>query len=544
MFLVGMKHMSEGLQSVAGEGLRKIISVVTENRILGVLVGVFVTCVVQSSSITTVMVVGLVNSGFMTLTQSIGVIFGANVGTTITGWILTLNIGKYGLPLLGAAAFFYLFSKRDGIRYAGMAVMGIGMVFFGLELMSNGFRPLREMEQYRMWFYAYDAGTYINVLKCMLIGCVLTLLVQSSSATLGITMGMAMSGVITFETAAALVLGENVGTTITALLVSIGVGPNAKRAAYAHIIFNLFGALWISILFLPVYMPLIRAVIGHDPNTMIMRAGEPMYPYILAAIALTHTGFNVMNTLLFIPFLKPLAWLVTRMAPDKEGEKEVSRLTYLDVRMLNTPELSIVQSQKEIHRMARSVDDMLEWLEKHLASGKEDNEWVRSILKQEVAMDRIQEEIVDFLGRLVSGQISHNVMDTARRQLRLADEYESLSDYITSVAKGIAKLRKNAITLLPEEQADLLALHHKVVDYVKMVRAAMEAEDTNFMLQPEGTGKDVTRFMKECRRRHLAFLCEHDISPLQSTVYMDMLNFYRRMRDHALNIAEIVAHEK
>lgn len=545
LFLVGMKNMSEGLQSVAGEGLRRVIAMVTENRLLGVLVGVVVTCVVQSSSVTTVMVVGLVNSGFMTLTQSIGVILGANVGTTITGWILTLNIGKYGLPLLGAAAFFYLFAKRDRVRYIGMAVMGAGMVFFGLELMSNGFRPLRDMEQYRMWFYAFEASTYGGVLKCMLIGCLLTVIVQSSSATLGITMGMALSGVIRFETAAALVLGENIGTTITAFLVSLGVGTNARRAAYAHIMFNLVGALWISILFLPVYIPAIRAIIGHDPNTMVIRGGEAVYPYILPAIALTHTGFNVVNTLLFIPLLKPLAWLVTRMAPGKTGVKETARLTYLDVRMLSTPELGVVQSAKEIQFMARSIEEMLAWLENHIRDTEDGNrEWTPSIFKREEILDRVQEEIVVFLGQLVSGQVSRGVMDTARRQLRLADEYESLSDYIVSVAKGMAKLRKNAISLLPEEQRDLLDLHQRVVDYVRMIRQAMEADDIHCMPKAQIAGKEVTRFMKECRRRHLVLLSEHDLPPLQSTLYMDMLNYYRRMRDHALNIAEIIAREK
>ncbi len=545
LFLLGMKHMSEGLQSVAGDRLRKVISLVTENRLLGIMVGIFVTCVVQSSSITTVMVVGLVNSGFMTLTQAIGVILGANVGTTITGWILTLNIGKYGLPLMGAAAFFYLFSKRDRVRYAGLAFMGVGMVFFGLELMSNGFRPLRDLEQYRMWFYAFEASTYPGVLKCMLVGCLLTVLVQSSSATLGITMGLAMSGVIRFETAAALVLGENIGTTITALLASFGVGTNARRAAYAHILFNLVGALWISLLFLPFYIPLIRTIIGHDPNLMILRGGQPVYPYILPAIALVHTGFNVVNTLLFIPLLKPLAWLVTRMAPDRAGVKEKPRLRYLDVRMLNTPELGVVQSRKEIEFMARSVEDMLGWLEKHLRpAGGDNKEWLSSILRREENLDKVQEEIVLFLGQLVSGQISHNVMNTARRQLRLADEYESLSDYIVSVAKGVAKLRKNAIELLPEEQQDLLALHERVRAYVQRIRESMDADDMHCMPQCRAEAKAVTQFMKECRQRHLALLSGHDLPPLQSTVYMDMLNYYRRMRDHALNIAEIVAHEK
>ncbi len=544
LFLLGMKHMSEGLQTVAGERLRKLISMVTENRLLGVSVGILVTCIVQSSSITTVMVVGLVNSSFMTLTQAIGVILGANVGTTITGWILTLNIGKYGLPLLGGAAFFYLFSKRDRVRFTAMAVMGIGMVFFGLELMSNGFRPLREIEQYRQWFYAFDAVNYAGVLKCMLVGCVLTLLVQSSSATLGITMGMAMSGIIRFETAAALVLGENVGTTITALLASLGVGVNAKRAAYAHILFNLVGALWISLLFLPLYLPLIRSIIGHDPNLMVMRGGKAEYPHILAAIALVHTGFNVINTLLFIPLLHPLARLVTRLVPDRDGEQEVPHLTYLDVRMLNTPELGVVQSQKELQFMAESIDKMLEWLAHHMDEATADKTWFEMIQRREDILDHIQEEIVRFLGQLVSGQISHNIMATARRQLRMADEYESLSDYILSVAKAVSKLRKKGIHLLPEERTDLQALHARVVAYIDSVHTAMLQDDTGCLVQAQADASAVTRFMKDCRRRHLTLLTGHDMPPLQSTVYMNMLNYYRRMRDHALNIAEIVAREK
>lgn len=543
IFLIGMKNMSEGLQSVAGDRLRKTISIVTDNRLLGVFVGMFVTCIVQSSSITTVMVVGLVNSGFMTLVQAIGVIFGANVGTTITGWILTLRIGKYGLPLLGVAAMFFLFSKRDKVRYAGMAVMGIGMVFFGLELMSNGFKPLRNLPAFCEWFHAFEATTYLGVLKCMLVGCILTMIVQSSSATLGITMGLAMSGVIRFETAAALVLGENIGTTVTAWLASFGVSTNGKRAAYAHIFFNLVGAFWISLVFLPFYLPLLRWLLGNDPNYMEMRDGEPFYPYILASIAMVHTGFNVVNTIIFIPFVKHVARLVTWLVPDT-GAKETPHLTYLDVRMLSTPEIGIVQSQKELKFMAQSVDDMLKWLEQYLFGDKEPDEWRGRIFRREEVLDHVQEEVVRFLGLLVSGQISHSLMDSARRQLRLADEYESLSDYIVSETKGMAKLRKNDIKLQPDALRDLRALHARTAAYVNMVRNAMEHDDVDCLAAATAEGAEVTRLMKECRRRHLAQLTSHDISPLESTVFMDMLNYYRRMRDHAFNIAEIVGREK
>ena len=291
IFLLGMKYMSEGLQAVSGERLRKIISVATDNRIMGMLVGLTITSVVQSSSVTTVMVVGLVNSAMMTLTQAIGVIFGANIGTTVTAWILTLNIAKYGLPLLGLSAFLFLFCKNERMRYIGMTIMGIGMVFFGLTLMTDGFKPLRALPEFVQWFHSFQATSYLGVIKCAAVGCILTMIVQSSSATVGITMGLAATGMINFQTAGALVLGENIGTTITAWLASLGAATNAKRAAWAHICFNTIGVAWITIIAIPFYFPLIGRLIGHDPNTQVMlENGEPSYPYVMAAIAAVHTG--------------------------------------------------------------------------------------------------------------------------------------------------------------------------------------------------------------------------------------------------------------
>ncbi|MCH2117985.1 MAG: Na/Pi symporter, partial [Pirellulales bacterium] len=211
IFLLGMKSMSDGMQAVAGSRLRGLIGLATNNRFLATGVGVIVTCVVQSSSITTVMVVGFVNSGVMQLAQALGVIMGANIGTTITGWILVLKIGKYGLPLLGVAAIIYLFSKGDRWRFWSMAIMGIGMIFFGLELMKDACSLIKEHPSFESWFQTFQANTYLGVLGCALIGCLLTTMVQSSSATLGITISLASQGVISYPTAAALVLGENIG---------------------------------------------------------------------------------------------------------------------------------------------------------------------------------------------------------------------------------------------------------------------------------------------------------------------------------------------
>lgn len=542
IFLLGMRHMSDGLQAVAGERLRKLIGAVTDNRVIGLLVGLFVTCIVQSSSVTTVMTVGLVNSGFMTLMQSLGVVFGANIGTTITGWILVLDIGKYGLPMLGLASLFFLFSKRDGIRYAGMTIMGIGMVFFGLELMKNGFAPLRHDEAFRAWFHAFDAGTYPGVLKCVLTGCVLTMIIQSSSATLGITMGLASTGVIPFHTAAALVLGENIGTTITAYLATLGATNTAKRAAWAHIMFNVLGTTWFVILF-PVMTRLVIHLTGHDPNAMVLQDGQETYPYIMRAIATVHSGFNIVNSILFLPLAGVLAWIVERIIPDK-GQKEIHRLTYLDVRNALSPALGIVQSREQIHVMGEATEKMFGYLDTILNSPDGNVEIEEKLFRREEILDQMQKEVVLFLGRVLNGEVSHDVIDEARGQIRMADEYETLSDYQTSVLKGLIKLRKNQLTISPEGLQDLRQLHTAVTEYVHMINEAVKADNKDIIARARADGDNVTRLMKQIRKRHLQRLSNNQIAPLKSLIYMDILNHYRRMKDHAFNVAEVIADEK
>ena len=547
VFLLGMKHMSEGLQAVSGDRLRKMISTVTNNRFMGVIVGLLVTCLVQSSSVTTVMVVGFVNSGIMSLMQAIGVIFGANIGTTITGWILVLKIGKYGLPILGIAAFFFLFSKTERLRYIGMAVMGVGMVFFGLELMKNGFTPVRDMEGFSAWFQAFQATTFLGLAKCALVGCILTIIVQSSSATLGITIGLAATGVIEFQTAAALVMGENIGTTITAWLASLGTTTAAKRAAYAHVLFNVLGTCWFIALF-PLAIKGVSRLIawktGFNPLHISIDTMEEVQfgQIITAGIALIHTTFNVANVLLFLPFAGLLGKVVTKLVPEKKT-KEVSHLTYLDVRMLDTPSLGIVQSQGQLNFMAESVEGMMGQL-KTCLKGHASSEIEGKIFRREEILDNVQKEIFLFLSNMVSGQVPYEVTTKAHAQMRMADEYESLSDYITNVLKGLKKLEQNQMQLDGPAKEKLLALHDRVGAYLVKVRVYMQAESTDHLVWATTEGAAIGELMKQSRREHLARLQKEEVSPLFSLAYTDMLNFYRRMKDHALNIAEVVAGDK
>jgi len=540
IFLLGMKNMSEGLQAIAGNGLRKMISLVTNNRLMAVGVGTLVTTLVQSSSITTVMVVGFVNSGFMNLSQAIGVIMGANIGTTITGWLLALKIGKYGLPLLGIGSFSYLFIRRDRIRYTALAIMGLGMVFFGLELMKDGFSMVKELPAFDAWFARFDATTYLGVLKCASVGCILTLIVQSSSATLGITIGLAMTEVIPFETAAALVLGENVGTTITAWLASLGATTNARRAAYFHVIFNILGVLWVTALFGKWFLPAVNQMLDLAFFQRLFRVDAAAGINVTVKIAAVHTTFNVINTLLFFPFANMLGRLLERLIPQRDT-KEKPHLTSLDIRMLETPVIAIEQSRVEVLRMADGCNKMMDWLEELMPQDEPDQKLVQKVFHREEVLDTIQDEMVAFLTDMLSANLPHNVIDEARRQLRMADEYESISDYITSILKFHLKLNNQGHQFTAGMKTQLAELHVMVRDYVKMVTEGYEQRVAEVITKAKSVGSEINHRVRTLRDDHLQRLTDKKVEPHVNVAFTSTLNSYRRVSDHTLNVAESLA---
>lgn len=541
IFLLGMKNMSEGLQAIAGAGLRRMISAVTDNRLMAACVGTLVTMLVQSSSITTVMVVGFVNSGFMNLAQAIGVIMGANIGTTITGWILALKIGKYGLPLLGLGAFGYLFVRRDRFRYIALALMGLGMVFFGLELMKNGFGVIKELPDFEAWFARFDAGSYLGVLKCAAVGCVLTFIVQSSSATLGITIGLASIDVIPFETAAALVLGENVGTTITAWLASIGATTNARRAAYFHVLFNMLGVAWITAIFHN-YIDLINYLLDLDFIRWLAdvdaETGEAVG--VTVKIASVHTCFNVVNTLLFLPFAGILGSMLERFVPQK-SRKEKPHLTSLDIRVLETPVIAIEQSRVEVLRMADGCSKMMDWLAEITPQETPDQKLVQKLFHREEVLDTIQDEVVAFLTDMMAANLPHDVIDEARRQLRMADEYESISDYITSILKFHLKLENQGHQFTPEMRQQLTELHKMAADYLRMVTEGYAERQPEVITKAKSGESEIHHRVRQLRDDHLQRLTDKKVPPNVNVAFTSTLNSYRRVSDHTLNVAESLA---
>ena len=553
IFLLGMRYMSDGIQKIAGPSLKKLIKMVTNNRFFACTAGVLLTILVQSSSVTTVMAVGFVNSGIMALNQAIGVILGANIGTTVTGWIIALKIGKWGLPILGFAAFTYLFNKKEKVKFIAMAVMGIGMVFFGLELMKNGFKPMKELKEFETAFTYFDASNYFGVLKCAFIGCLLTVLVQSSSATLGITIALATTGVIPFETAAALVLGENIGTTITAYLASIGASTNAKRAAYFHIFFNLVGVFWITLIFSP-YIKFITHFLGNDFVTWAYDLKEPIsdinatkmemidgkeqqvYPFMTVAIALVHTIFNVANVLLFLPLTGIAARFLEKFVKDKKvsGDKY---LTNLDFHMYDSPFAAIEQSAFELKKMEQKAELIFGDLKSFIKGKDNDKKLSRNIFRVEDIFDKVQTEVTDFLTDVMSMPLSHDESEEAKKQLLLVDEYESISDYIMAIVKHFKRLEENDLDFNDIQKQEILELHDMVFTFYKKIQDPNK-NDQAIHSEASIRSSEITSEIRKFRSNHWDRLSDTRMVPLVSTSFTDVINAYRKIKTIILHVAE------
>jgi phosphate:Na+ symporter len=542
IFLLGMHNMSNGIQAIAGNKMRQLINAVTNNRIMAIIVGFFVTAIIQSSSVTSVMVVGFVNAELMTLTQALGVILGADIGTTVTGWILVLKIGKYGLPILGAAGIVYLFSKNDRTHYIAMMFMGIGMVFFGLELMKNGFKPIRSEPEFLALFSAFSPDTIGGLLLCAATGAIVTAIIQSSSAAVGIVMGMAVTGVLTFDSSVALVLGMNIGTTVTALLACLGTTTNAKRAAYGHTIIKVIGVMWILPLF-PLYLKLLPFLSGVDPSTVIIKDGVETFPHILRGIAVAHTVFNIANVIIILPFVTLLTKVLIKISPDKPF-KELPHLTKLDIRMLDTPMIVIEQSRNEILLIGKTINEIFDDLKHVISSDETDENRTKNIFKQEENIDIFQKEISTFLINTISAEITRDLVIEAQTHLRITDEYESISDQITNILKLKLKLKNSGISLTENEHNDILDLHNSVKDYFNFINTAIIEKNRNISAEATTNGSYIAHLFREKRSRHLEDIARTKPDPLLSISYMNMLTTYRNIKDHILNVAEVLTGDK
>lgn len=524
IFLYGMDNMSSGMQKLAGKRLKKFLAVLTTNRVVAILMGMFVTMLVQSSSVSTVMTIGFVNASLLTLKQALGVIFGANIGTTITGWILVLNIGKYGLPIVGAAAIAHMFLKGDKAKTRALTIMGLGMIFLGLELMSSGLKPVRSMPEFVRLFHMFSADTYFGVLKVAAVGALITAIVQSSSATLGITITLAVQGLIDYQTAVALVLGENVGTTITAILATLNANVNAKRAAYAHTIINAFGVIWVTAVF-PFYLRFLD--LFSDPNTNITMA-----------IATAHTTFNVVNVIMFTPFIGYLADFLCKIV--KDDGKVNDRITQIDELMLKTSSIVVEQTQVEIGNMSKMMQVMFD----EIAAVYNNpailtDEKVKELRKIEDDLDLYQKEITDANFIVLNNKdINSSLRRDIRNNLIVSDEYETVSDYLMRITNSLKKLQDNVLTLTPKEIEVVKELHAKANEFFRNIDRGYQEKNPILIKECVVLAKEITSLYKNAKKDYMDYGITEAATTMSTTNFMDIINFYRRVGDHFTNIIE------
>jgi len=548
VFLYGMKGLGESLEAIASDYIRNVIGWLTNNRLLAVLVGFVVTGIIQSSSVTTVMVIGFVNAGLMTLAQSIGVVLGANVGTTVTGWILALKIGKYGLVFLGIGIVPFFFMKGTVPRNIGKILIALGLIFLGLNFMSGGFAPLTKDPGFADSLTFFAADNAVSVIACMCIGCILTVVVQSSSAMLGVTIALATTAseghppVIGLQTAIALVLGQNVGTTITAQLAAIGGNVAAKRTAMSHTLFNVIGAAVMIPLFRP-YITFIEHFIGpaFDSLSFLYKteAAQAEYALVGFEIAAAHTTFNVLNVLLFLPFVGQLASVVTWMLPDRDvGARR--RLQLLGPISQISPELALEEAAGQVRQLAQFTEAMLVDAQSYLAGTSDDAALRKKINEAEDEGDERQKEVTVFLTTLLQVQVTPKQSNRAYTLIRLADEIESVGDYAKALTNYRYRMFRERESLTEGANRDMQAFLHEVSDFFGETAQAVQDSSPSRLRELLERAEALRARANGIRTVHLQRICEGECAPGVSMTFSDIVVAIRRIKNHAVNMIEAV----
>lgn len=542
LFLFGMKTMSEGLEKFAGDRLRSILAAMTKNRVMGVLTGILVTALIQSSSATTVMVVSFVNAGLMTLAQSIGVIMGANIGTTVTAWIISavgfkVNIAAFAIPLL-AVGMPLMFSNRGDRKSVGEFIFGFSFLFMGLSFLQEAATAMNIGDMVAQMLAHVPQDSFLTILLFVLVGAVVTMIVQASAATMAITLmlfGMSIPG-FGFEQAAALAMGQNIGTTITAFMASLTANTQARRAALAHMFFNVFGVVAVLI----VFYPACDAVSWFVEE--FMGGGNDLFK-----LSAFHTAFNIINTLLLIGFVKQIEMFVCKMLPEKEGE-EHEKLQFITAGLLSTAELSLLQARKEIALFGERCQKQFGYLlELHNIEKDDDfNAKLEKVKEYEDITDNMEYEIAHYLQRVSEGRLSDDAKRQVQRMLRELDDLESIGDCVYNIGRVLARKRANCKVHFTETQLQ------NIRDIEKLVGQAL-ATMVETLHQPEGAGHDISNSYKVendinnlrtyLRDENLKKLAQGEYDYQLGAFYIDAINGYERLADYVLNVVQTKARQ-
>ena len=518
IFLLGMKHLSEGLQAAAGQSLRKIMAKATSHRAFGVCTGVVSTMLVQSSSIITVMLVGFVSTALMTLPQAINVLIGANIGTTATIWIIAYApdpemLGFVGLALGGA---MYFFLRGEKIHHLGLTLIGLGLVFLGLSIMSRGVMPIRQNPEIARYFTTLSADTVSGRFFVAFIAALLTAVIQSSAATIAIAMALEAQQLISYEVAIAVLFGANIGTTATGWIAAIGGTADGKRTALSHSLSNLIGSL-VFIWFFPLFCKI--------PN-----------------IAIADTVFACCRGALLLPFVGPFARLIERLIPQPENEKP--HLSTLKIGARISPVIACDQALGEVEFMKTSDLELLDCARKVLSGATEDDEGPeKHIVHREDILDNVQREVTEFLGSMMSKRLPLDVSERARRLLRLTDELESVSDECAKILKVVKRLRGENQRISEKSAALLLDVHDRTAAFAAEVTPLIRSPRVQFDLETiQKESSELHEYIRECRRMQLGRIGPEDPgSSIRVLGELDIINAYERIRAYYLNCAETLA---
>jgi phosphate:Na+ symporter len=524
IFLLGIKFMGEGLQKSAGDRLRDVLDKFTSNPFMGVLAGIIVTVLIQSSSGTTVLTVGLVNAGFMTFRQAIGIIMGANIGTTATAFIIGFDLGAYALPIVAAGAFLLFFFKHQKVNAAGQAVFGFGALFLGLELMSSGMSPLRHLEVFKELTVSMSETPILGVV----IGTVFTMIVQSSTATIGILQGLFSQSAISLEAAMPVLFGDNVGTTITAVLASIGASVAARRAAFTHVTFNLIGAT-MGVLLLGIftqYVSFLQTQFNLNPEM---------------TIAFAHGSFNIANTIIQFPFIGALAWFVTKIVPGKDVTIEYKPKHLDPIFIQQSSTLALDQAKTEIIRMGEYAAQGLDETAKYLNTNQQKH--AEMAMQIEGALNNLDHRITDYLIDVSSGSLSE--LESARHTALMDSvrDIERIGDHFENIIELIDYKISNKVQMTDQAMEDLNEMFDLTISTVKQSVAALEKMDREEALAVVQKEDQIDKLERKFRKKHIIRMNEGLCTASAGIVFVDMISNLERIGDHAVNIAEEVLGE-
>ncbi len=552
LFLYGMKLMSEALQKVAGGRMRQILAAMTNNRFKGALTGFLVTTTIQSSSATTVMIVSFVNAGLLSLVGAVGVIMGANIGTTVTAWIISLlgfkiSLSFLSLPLIGIS-FPFFFSKNSLKKSWGEFIIGFAILFLGLQFLKESVPDINNNAGVLNFLSTFTDLGYISILIFVIIGTILTVIIQSSSATMALTLVMCYNGLIPFELAAAMVLGENIGTTITANIAAFVANVSAKRAARAHFIFNTFGVIWMLIIFHPFLKGIDHfmqhyhsiSILSTDLSKADYESIKQEYPI---ALSIFHTSFNIINTLLLIGFASLIAKIATKMVPDDEDDDEEFRLQYINSGLFSTSELSIMQAKNEISIFGNRIEKMFNFIPELLLEKrpKKYDKFLSRIKKYEQITDNLEIEIATYLTRISEDEMTYDSSKKIRAMLKIIDDMESVGDVVYQLSIIIDTANQRKLIFTSEQRNSLNEMFELVreafVEMNKNLVASYQEVDpkTAFLIE-----KNINDKRNMMRHNHVDDLKKKKYKHKIGIYYSDVFSLTEKVGDYIINVTEAI----